>query len=269
VRYRAGLRRRSGIIADLSVSGCRLLSTRPIEHGRNLNLSIPAGMGGHKGFRVTGTVIRTGESEFPGVSASAIAFRALSPKVLDRLRSAVAAHTTGPAVLPEGEAPGAFATLATATPAPEAQSPDATRARPAAKPQPAEKRERRTSPRRRYDERVIALGVEAARVLIGCDISLGGMRVDRHPDVSVGDELQIALHVRAREAPLVVQARVTRDAGEQGLVLQFHDLSESSRSYLRRMVSFLPILAVREQGEEGAGIVVSEILEHRSPEARL
>ena len=114
---------------------------------------------------------------------------------------------------------------------------------------------------------MIALGVEAARVLIGCDISLEGMRVDPHPDLSVGDELQIALHVRAREKPLVVRARVTRDDGEQGLVLQFYDLSQSSQAYLRRMVNFLPILAVREEGEEGAGIIISEILEHRAAEA--
>jgi hypothetical protein len=111
---------------------------------------------------------------------------------------------------------------------------------------------------------VIALGVEAARVLIGCDISLEGMRVVSHPGLSVGDELQIALHMRAREKALVVRARVTRDDGEQGLVLQFSDLSQSSRAYLRNLMNFRPILAVREEGEEGAGIIISEILEHRA-----
>jgi hypothetical protein len=114
---------------------------------------------------------------------------------------------------------------------------------------------------------VIALGAEAARVLIGRDISLGGRRFDTHPDVSVGDELQIALHVRARERPLVVRARVERDDGEQGLVLQFCDLSQSSRGYLRRMVNFLPILAIREEGNEGSGVIISEILEHRAAQA--
>jgi hypothetical protein len=73
--------------------------------------------------------------------------------------------------------------------------------------------------------------------------------------------------VRAREKPLVVQARVTRDDGARGLVLQFYDLSESSRVYLRRMVNFLSILSIREEGTEGSGIVISEILEHRAAEA--
>jgi hypothetical protein len=264
VRYRAGLRRRTGIMADLSLTGCRLLSTHPLERGRSLKLSIPTELAGGKGFRLTGTVVRTGDSELPGVTASAIAFRKLPLKIQGRLRSTVSAHTTGPAVLPEGEVPTALSTLAETTPGPEAGAPNPARAKAAGK---AEAHERRRNPRRQYDQHVIALGAEAARVLIGRDISLGGMRVDAHPDVSVGDELQIALHVRARERPLVVRARVERDDGEQGLVLQFCDLSQSSRGYLRRMVNFLPILAIREEGNEGSGVIISEILEHRAAQA--
>jgi hypothetical protein len=259
VRYRAGMRRRSGIMADLSLTGCRLLSTHPLERGRNLNLSIPPDLAGGKGFSLPGTVIRTGDSELPGVTASAIAFRKLPAKVHDRLRSTVAAHTTGPAVLREGEA------LAPLPSTPE--QPKATRSHVEDKAVEAGARERRRHPRRQYHQHVIALGVEAGRVLIGCDISLGGMRVDPHPDVSVGDELRLALHVRAREEPLVVRARVTHDDAERGLVLQFCDLSQSSRAYLRRMVNFLPVLAVREEGGEGSGIIVSEILEHQATEA--
>jgi len=101
-------------------------------------------------------------------------------------------------------------------------------------------------------------------VLLGRDISLGGMRVDPNPAVAVGDELRIALHVRARRKPLVVCARVSRDDGEDGLVLRFGELSPAAEGYLRRMVGFLPILAVRTEGEEGAGVIVSEILERRS-----
>jgi len=251
VRYRAGLRRRSGIMADLSLSGCRLLSTHPVDRGQSLNLSIPAELAGGKAFRLTGTVLRSGDSEFPGVTASAIAFGKVPVKVKDRLRSTVAAHITGPAVLPEGEVLSPFSSVAEAL--------KATPGEPAASPH-----ERRRNQRLPYEQHAIALGVEAARVLIGSDISLEGMRVDPHPELSVGDELQIALHVRAREKALVVQARVTRDDGEQGLVLRFSDLSHASRAYLRNVINFRPILAVREEGEEGAGIIISEILEHRA-----
>ena len=61
----------------------------------------------------------------------------------------------------------------------------------------------------------------------------------------------------------MVQARVERDDGERGLVLRFCDLSQSGRAYLRNVISFLPILAVREEEEEGAGVIISEIMKHR------
>ena len=35
--------------------------------------------------------------------------------------------------------------------------------------------------------------------LCGRDISLGGMRVESHPDIAIGDELRIGLHVRGRD----------------------------------------------------------------------
>ena len=104
-------------------------------------------------------------------------------------------------------------------------------------------------------------------MLLGRDISLGGMRVEPHPDMRLGDELSIALHVRAREKPLLVKAGVARDEGEQGLVLQFLDLSEEHRSYLKRMVDYLPVLAHREGYVEAVGVVVSEIIEHKAATA--
>lgn len=123
VRYRAGLRRRSGIMADLSLTGCRLLSTHPLERGRSLNLSIPAELAGGKGFRLTGTVVRTGDSELPGVAASAIAFHELPPKVRDQLRATVVGHTTGPARMPEGKVLAPPSSTAEATPVLEAEAP--------------------------------------------------------------------------------------------------------------------------------------------------
>ena len=95
---------------------------------------------------------------------------------------------------------------------------------------------------------------------MGRDISLRGMRVDPHPDLELGAEMKLALHVRAREAPLVVSARVERDDGDAGCLLVFRDLDEVSRTYLEKMVRFLPILATRSADGEH-GIILSEILE--------
>ena len=111
---------------------------------------------------------------------------------------------------------------------------------------------------------MIALGDEVTRILIGRDLSIGGMRVDPHPALSVGDALQIALYARAGEQPLVVSAEICRDDKDKGLALQFRDLSTAAEEYLRRMVASLPYLEAREEGEEGESAVVSEILDRDS-----
>jgi hypothetical protein len=254
VRFRVGLRRRSAILADLSTSGCRLLAPVEVECGRRVRLQVSREIADGRPFRIRGTVVRAGASEQRGLFALALAFDVHSAKVRDRLRAAVAAHSTGPAVLAQPSA--------VPLPAPTAAAPAVPQA--PASPPAAAPADRRSGPRLAYERHVIALGVEAARVLLGCDISAGGMRIQPHPDVAVGDELRIALHVRAHEKPLTVNARVIRDDGERGLVLAFHDLDEAAEIYLRRMVNFLPILAVRDEAGTAAGVVVSEILEHHS-----
>jgi hypothetical protein len=256
VRFRVGLRRRSAILADLSTTGCRLLSPFELECGRRVRLHVTREIADGRPFRIRGTVVRAGESEQRGVFALALAFDAHSAKVRDRLRAAVAAHSTGPAVLSQpGPAMPAPATTAPPRARPEPTPPGAAAAAPT---------DRRNGPRLAYERHVIALGVEAARVLLGCDISAGGMRIQPHPDVAVGDELRIALHVRAGEKPLAVNARVIRDDAERGLVLAFHDLDAAAESFLGRMAQFLPILAVRDEAGTAAGVVVSEILDHHS-----
>jgi hypothetical protein len=102
---------------------------------------------------------------------------------------------------------------------------------------------------------VVALGEEAARVLIGRDLSVGGMRVERAPSLAVGQQLKIALHVAAGETPLVLDAEVLRDDGERGFAVRFSDVDEASARYLAKMVGSLPVLV------EGEGVVVSQIVD--------
>jgi hypothetical protein len=107
---------------------------------------------------------------------------------------------------------------------------------------------------------VIALGEESARVLLGRDLSPGGMRVEANSKLDVGAEVQIALHVCSGQDPLVVSARVERDDGPEGLVLQFLGLSGGEVSYLRDMLNCLPELTACSEGDENVPLVVSEIL---------
>ena len=59
VRFRAGLRRHSGILADLSVTGCRLIASRRPEQGREITIQIPTQVTGGRAFSVKGRVVRT------------------------------------------------------------------------------------------------------------------------------------------------------------------------------------------------------------------
>jgi hypothetical protein len=262
VHCRSGLRRYTAVLADLSSTGCRLLSNHPAEKGGKLRIRIPAAVAAGRALSVSGRVVRIGPSQLPGVRTVAVSWGRQTGGHGERLRALVAAFGQGPASLSPDDAevqPRREASDTEPTPEVTLDAPP--------DPERESARERRASPRHEYSQHVIALGVEAARVLLGRDISLGGMRVEPHPDMHLGDELSIALHVRAREKPLIVKAGVARDEGEQGLVLQFLDLSEEHRSYLKRMVDYLPVLAHREGSEEAVGVVVSEIIEHKAATA--
>jgi hypothetical protein len=94
---------------------------------------------------------------------------------------------------------------------------------------------------------------------------MGGMRIDPHDGLQLGDDVRLALHVRTREDPLVLDARVERDDGEDGMLLRFYGLSDSASAYLKRMLHLLPILGSRlVEGDEEAGVIVSELLERES-----
>jgi hypothetical protein len=244
VRVRLGLRRRPALLAELSVTGCRLLCTQTIERGRRLTLQLPGSLAGGRGLHVGGEVVRSLPADRAGVTAVAVAFSEPTARQQERLRAVVAAHSGGPAVLSET---GRHAALVTTPELPERET-----------------RDRRRGPRHEYPRHVIALGVEAARVLIGRDISVGGMRVDPNPCIAVGDDVRIAVHLKVSEDPLVVRARVQRDDGERGLVLRFHELDAASRESLERMVGFLPVLGrSSSQGDEGEVLLVSELIDRR------
>ena len=137
---------------------------------------------------------------------------------------------------------------------------------------PSDSRERRCEARIPYDERVVALGEEAARVLVGRDLSSGGMRIAATPSVAIGDILRVALHSGTQTEPLVVLAHALRDDGEDGLILSFDDPSESQREQLEMILSSgLPVHATSDDLDDSAtfseSIIVAEMLETLAPES--
>jgi hypothetical protein len=264
VRYRVGLRRRRAMLVDLSLAGGRLVTEQRLDLGKRIALQLPSDVGGGRPLTVTGNVVRVHDSDdrIHGRFDIAISFE-VAADVEPRLRTAVLTHAAGPAMLHRHSS--------FVPPSPDPQIADAapvaveTKGAPTGAPQATAARERRAGPRRALQRHFVAMAEEATRVLIGRDISLGGMRIDPHPTLSIGDELSIAVHLRAREAPMVIHARVERDDGDRGLLLQFHDLTEATAQRLGRIVDVLPILAVDEAAEADEEVVVSEILELEAP----
>lgn len=279
VRFRTWLRSRPALLADLSVRGCQLVGCKALLPGRRVAVSIVDPGAPGRSFSVSGRVVRAVRG---GESGFAMEFRGVSERVRARLREAVAVYGEGPAACSSAEVASAWRRFA--PPPTPAEPPDEERGAAAPgdalagfapagaadlaeeappggdDPREPTEDERRRAPRRLYEgRRVVALDEEAARVLVGHDLSAGGMRVAPNPALFVGQRLRVALYGSPGETPLVLEARVARDDGERGLVLRFGAIAESPRRYLDKLLDALPVL---DGGRSPApGLVVSEILE--------
>jgi hypothetical protein len=263
IRFRSDWRWQRAILADLSPGGCRLVSSHSARRGERITLKLPATLTGGTPLSLIGRVVGL-QTLHPGRSGSdaiEVCFEALSKAEADGLEATLASFGSGSDPLPGSTAKRFSSGDAAPTHGEDAagatDGPDATTEEPV-------KRRGVRGDRRGYSRRVIALGDEVARVLIGRDLSIGGMRVDPIPALSVGDTLRIAIHVRAGETPLVVSAVVCRDDGDRGLALQFRDFEKDSRHYLSRMLEFLPCIEAQDENDEGESVVVSEILDRVS-----
>jgi len=104
---------------------------------------------------------------------------------------------------------------------------------------------------------VLATGDGTSHALIGSDLSVGGMRVRPDPTLAVGAKVKLAIYGSAGIPPVLIKAEVTRDDGDDGLVLQFRKVSSGAAAALERLVESLP----GSQGGVGPDVVVSEVLE--------
>ena len=273
VSLKLGMRRREALLVDLSEDSCRLLSEEAIPEGSKVSVQVPSELCGDDGFTLPGRVVRCQRdrsSPVDGGYAVAVRFSNLGESALSLLDEALAAHQLGAASPHDPSDAGA----APRDPQQDEQSPrlvrrmparktDAPRAAPAEKPQAAGLFERRKQRRAQYRNRVIAAAPDGSlhRVLIGRDLSSGGMRIDRQNELAVGSRLRIALYDPSRETPVVVMATVLREDGDRGLALRFDDLAPEIAQHLEQIVASLPPVERLQDGELGAmGTVVSEIL---------
>jgi len=289
VRFRAGLLKRDGMLADLSMRGCLLLSRHGVRVGQGIVIWVPDPATDGRSFALRGSIVRTMTTEL-GERGFGVDFGKVAKALAPQLKAAVLAHLDGPAAGSRELVSPAIARAEAAPPEAATQGADSTqpvsynaggsvrrevvRAHadfqggvvPGAPRDAADAivsfdtEERRRAARYAFaGRRVVALGEQAARVLIGRDLSVGGMRVDRAPNLEPGQVLQLAIHVTAGETPLVVRAEIVRDDGERGFALRFRNLGAPAERYLAKMVGSLPVL---EEGDgDGGGLVVSEIID--------
>lgn len=261
VKVRVGRHSHAATLSQLSRRGCGLVLDKELEPGATLSVLLPPELTGGARLVLDGRIV---VSRDPAGDESegrhhAVVFEAIRGDAAKRLRALLLERSTaGPTLVPAGAGPAAAGRPAARAPATGASS------FPASEGPSDAGGERRRSPRAAYCERVLASGGGGARVIAGRDLSLGGMRVERHPDLAVGDEVKLALYGRPGRPALLVRAVVARDAGRRGWVLQFRGLSGAVVAQLGDLVDSLPRLDTRrEAGDDdadGPGVVVSEIV---------
>lgn len=227
-RMRRWQRWHAAVLAEISVGGCRLLAPRAVPSGGRVVVEIPDAAGTGKPFRVKGLVVRS-NAMGPGDATAvlAVAFPKLAPAILQRLEAMVSHFATGPASLP-----GPVSLL---EPMPEPVAEIA----PASLGEATEEAQgnRRRGPRTRYRSRIVTLGEEAAHVVIGRDLSMGGLRIEPHGALECGQAVSVALHGADLSVPLVLGGVVARDDGDAGLVICFSPLAPAQRSGLEKVLA--------------------------------
>ncbi len=269
IGLRFQLRRKAATLLELSRTGCRVLGEDWVEPGDHLSLRVPSEITGNRPLTLPGRVVRSERQRRGGADsrvAVALRFDRLGDVARARLEALIAAHTLGPARLPwrgvspaagearsTGAAPSAAATLAAPAPATAAGAP-------LAQGREADRRGGRRSLHRRE---VVALESDLSRVrhaLLGIDLSSGGVRVEPHPELALGDRVRIAIYDSAAVAAIVLQGEVERDDGARGVVLRFIDVSDEEAREIARVLEGKPQIEA-PGGEAGRAVRVGELLE--------
>lgn len=120
---------------------------------------------------------------------------------------------------------------------------------------------RRGAPRGHFPTLLRAHREDRPLALVGRDLSARGMRIERHPELALGDRFRLALHGPTLARPLTLDAAVVRDDADQGLALAFIGIAKETAATLEKLVACLPDVESLEDGElAGLGTVLSEIV---------
>jgi hypothetical protein len=264
---RAGEDDEAGRLVELSVEGCRILASSPIEVGASVTALLPPSLCGGSEFELSGTVLRTGEPEpcagrvlhptvlrFDGLDASQVQLLesiVQGERIGTRITALADRPETGqPGPLEAGPEEADGAPVATA--AMEADPSEA-----AAEPE-AGGAERRRETRHDYEGRVQVLG--AADRVLARDLSMSGVRLTGRTGLEEGAEVTVALFVAPREEPIVVAANVVRVGAHAGAALSFGPMEPPVQEALARILRSQPVLDALDGPDSEAGrTVIAEL----------
>jgi hypothetical protein len=125
----------------------------------------------------------------------------------------------------------------------------------------SEAHERRGGARGQFESTIVAQSDTGPMVLLGRDLSPGGMRVEAVSELRLADQFRLALHGPGPIEPLVVRAEVVRDDGRDGFALAFRDIDDETSRKIEKLVACLPDVESLERGESGGmGAILSELI---------
>jgi hypothetical protein len=252
LKIKRGLLWNNATLISLSLRGCGLITDTQLRMGREQELKLPGTLTQRGEVRLNGRVLSSRPAAEGGFE-TAMAFRLLDPQDRRTLSGILDDHGGGAALLPRTaplDSEPAIALNPNGEPgAGEAGGED------------VGTDDRRDAVRKSFNRRVLAAGSGTSHVLIGRDLSSGGMRVRPDPDLEMGDVLKLAVHGNPGQPAIMVKARVMRDDGKDGVVLRFEELPASIARRLEEMVAKLPSLPQGKRASaDGPLNVVSEIL---------
>jgi hypothetical protein len=281
ISFRSGLLNRKATLADLSVRGCRLLSHTRFEVGKRIKLQIPEALETGDPFSISGRFVRIDfdpRADDGGLYSGGVLFDRMTDSAREALEIIIEDRAQGPAMLRNPQK-AALASQRSSTdagdeqPATPGEEPssrvdievDVRLERddgPSGSPVSTKAGEdRRQNRRGAYEQTVPAFGNRALRVLVGRDLSVGGMRIERVPGLELGDRLHLAVYGNSGDPPFLIWGTVSRDDGERGMALVFDPVEPDVGHRLEVLVGGLPAVESLHDSEvEAMGTVVTEIL---------
>jgi len=271
-------------LIEFSSDACRILSACAAEPETATSIFLPAALGRAEKLELQGRVVRCSECEpRSGGRAFSIVVQLddLEPEARAQVERLVRGEQIGTHVTPLAERlPGDPEPQASEPQVPEVEAAEAQAAelpvRKAQAPEPCEKAheppaptetaedaERRRGPRWEYAGQVDILDFDdsdTAQTALGRDLSFRGVRIAGHSGMEVGSVVTLALYGGRREEPVVVEANVVRDDGEEGMGLTFGSATASQRRAIEKLIAGLPLVeSLSDSDKERDGVVIARV----------